>query len=118
MTSPTLPPQHDSFATRSAHVHEAPVSCPHACATAVPMQARPAGSSTPATVALRVSAAVAGHDKDINTIAVAPNDSLIATGACSQGGPCACLPYFLGPLREGGRVLLEARRLCSLASRM
>ena len=31
--------------------------------------------------ALRVTAAVVAHDKDINTVAVAPNDSLIATGS-------------------------------------
>lgn len=34
-----------------------------------------------APVALRVSAAVAGHDKDINSVAVSPNDALVATGA-------------------------------------
>ena len=46
--------------------------------TRVPAQALPVGANTVAV--LRVSAAVAGHDKDINTVAVAPNDSLVATG--------------------------------------
>ncbi len=30
---------------------------------------------------LRVTAAVVAHDKDINSVAVAPNDSLLATGS-------------------------------------
>lgn len=41
-----------------------------------------APASTPSPpAALRVTAAVVAHDKDINTVAVAPNDSLIATGS-------------------------------------
>jgi hypothetical protein len=34
---------------------------------------------------LRATAAVAAHDKDINSVAVAPNDTLIATGEPVRG---------------------------------
>lgn len=35
-------------------------------------------------VAMHASAATAAHDKDINSIAVSPNDALVATGACEN----------------------------------
>lgn len=50
-----------------------------AVAEAAPVAAGP--------VQMRVSAAVAAHDKDINSVSVAPNDGLVATGVCST--PCA-----------------------------
>ena len=62
-----------------------------------------AGSAAPSP--LRVTAAVVAHDKDINTVAIAPNDSLLATGSQDktakvwkqQAEPCFCgMPCFCG----------------------
>ena len=44
----------------------------------IPFVDAPASS---ASAPLRVTAAVVAHDKDINSVTVAPNDSLLATGS-------------------------------------
>lgn len=46
----------------------------------VPIKRLRAGE-TGSPLAMRVAAAVAAHDKDINSVAVAPNDSLVCTGS-------------------------------------
>lgn len=54
----------------------------------------PAGTASASAVPLRVTAAVVAHDKDVNSVAVAPNDSLVATGSQDKtakvwgGGKC------------------------------
>lgn len=45
---------------------------------------------SPAT--LKAKAVVAAHDKDINSVAVAPNDSLVCSG--SQVGGFSCIHYL------------------------
>eukprot|EP00983_Pelagomonas_calceolata_P079162 1154560-Pelagomonas_calceolata.AAC.8 len=70
------------------------------CLSPCPPQALLVGKH--AVASLRVSAAVAGHDKDINTVAVAPNDSLIATVAADPNGSLIA--------KEAATVLLLASR--------
>lgn len=49
-----------------------------------------AAGSAPAE--LRATAAVAAHDKDINAVAVAPNDSLVVTASQDRTAKVRCLP--------------------------
>ena len=46
---------------------------------AAALAANPTGQSSRAVPSLKASAATSAHDKDINAVAVAPNDSLICT---------------------------------------
>ncbi len=55
------------------------------------------GADAPAAVGggplqLKTLAAVAGHDKDINCVAVAPNDQLVATGSMDKTARVWSLP--------------------------
>ena len=47
-------------------------------------------TGTAGTVPLRVTAAVVAHDKDVNSVAVAPNDSLVATGSQDKTAKVWC----------------------------
>ena len=47
---------------------------------------------------LKAKAVVAAHDKDINSVAVAPNDSLVCSG--SQVGNYIWLAVFFGLLNQ------------------
>ena len=50
-------------------------------ASALALAASPTAGSDASVPKLRATAATAAHDKDINAIAVAPNDSLICTAS-------------------------------------
>ena len=54
--------------------------------------ANPAGDSSGAVPRLKATAATSAHDKDINAVAVAPNDSLICTA--SQDRTAKVTPSF------------------------
>lgn len=54
------------------------------------LAAGPAAGSAPAE--LRATAAVAAHDKDINAVAVAPNDSLVVTASQDRTAKVHRLP--------------------------
>lgn len=56
---------------------------------------------------MRVTAAVAAHDKDINALAVSPNDALVATASQDRTTKViASHPSPLPPLRGGGGACL------------
>jgi len=46
---------------------------------AAALAANPTGQSSRAVPSLKATAATSAHDKDINAVAVAPNDSLLCT---------------------------------------
>ncbi len=48
---------------------------------AAALAANPTGQSSKAVPSLKATAATSAHDKDINAVAVAPNDSLICTAS-------------------------------------
>ncbi|PNH11173.1 Transducin beta-like protein 3 [Tetrabaena socialis] len=70
-----------------------PLSKKQKTAAAAAAAAAAAGGATAnGPVALRTLAAVAGHDKDINAVAVAPNDQLVATASQDRTARVWSLP--------------------------
>jgi hypothetical protein len=52
------------------------------------------GIAAGSVVQMRVAAATSAHDKDINAVAVAPNDMFVATGACVHLSACIHIACF------------------------
>lgn len=56
------------------------------------LAANPTGQSSKAVPSLKATAATSAHDKDINAVAVAPNDSLICTTSQDRTAKVMQLP--------------------------
>lgn len=69
------------------------------------------GSEPAAPLSLRVTAAVAAHEKDVNAIAISPNDALVATGGGDRIVKLWKLPNLLphGTLRGHRRGIWDVK---------
>jgi U3 small nucleolar RNA-associated protein 13 len=75
---------------------------PLAAAAAAAAAAREAGSAAPAPLQLRALAATAAHDKEINCVAVAPGDALVASASQDRTIRLWQLPHLVPTLTLRG----------------